>query len=123
MFEQHFYIANRFMGSVVRPHVVVHGERQPPYSYAYFCSVCGDVWAKCPVSEESGEGHLTSVYQIQGGCCPAHASESPFVVPGSLMLSWEPEYNALLLSCPDVAKWELECHLDFIEQRIANESV
>lgn len=119
MFEQHFYIADRFMGSVVRPHVVVHGERQPAYSYAYFCTHCGNVWARCPVTDSNG---FQNKWQVQGGCCPENENESPFVVPGSLLISWEPDYNSALLSCPDIVRWEMERHMEFIERRIANDS-
>lgn len=123
MYEQHFYAEDRFLGSVVRPAMIVRAERQPPYSYAYFCPKCGELWAKCPVKPLGVLGELVEVnqWQIQGGYCRYHPGPSPFTVAGSLLLSWEPEYTNLLLSCPDVVEWECQRHLEFIERRIAND--
>ena len=119
MYEQHFYIEGEFAGSVARSSSIVHAERQHPYSYAYFCPICGGIWARCPVSEANGN---IMKWQVQGGYCRKHPERSnPFSVAGSLMLAWEPEYCELLLSCPDVVKWEMARHLGFIERKIANE--
>lgn len=118
MFEQHFFIDSRFMGSVVRPAMIVHAERQPPYSVAYFCPHCGEVWARAVTTNGNGQ---VQKWEIGGGHCRLHPGPSPYTVPGSLLLAWEPEYNALLLSCPDVVKWEFDRHMEFIERRIAND--
>ena len=119
MYEQHFYCEGAFLGSVVRPAAIVHGERQPAYSYAYFCPDCGEVWARCPVTDSNG---FVNKWQVQGGYCRKHPERSnPFSVAGSLMLAWEPEYCELLLSCPDVVKWEMARHLEFTERKIAND--
>ena len=114
MYDQSIHIEGRFLGSFVRPAAIVHAERQPPYSYAYFCTDCGEVWAKCPVTDSNG---AVSKWQIQGGQCRKHPGPSPFVVAGSLLLSWEPEYSSLLLSCPDVVQWEYDRHMAFFERR------
>ena len=120
MYEQHFYAEGAFLGSVVRPSVIVHGELQSPYSYAYFCPDCGEVWARCR-AREIGKFH-SAKWQVQGGYCRKHPERSnPFSVAGSLMLAWEPEYCELLLSCPDVVKWEFDRHMEFIERKIAND--
>lgn len=103
MYEQSFYVNDRFLGSVVRPAMLVHAERQPPYSYAYFCPDCGDIWARCSVTDSGNDKPRKWV--IQGGYCQLHPGPSPYTVAGSLLLSWEPEYSTLLLSCPDVVKW------------------
>lgn len=114
MFEQHFYIEGRFMGSVVRPHVVVHAERHPPLSIGYFCGQCGDIWAKSPVTP-----HQT--WDLKWATCPKHVDENPNAVSGSLLSNWDNELNSLLLSCPDIVRWEFERHCEFIERRIAND--
>ena len=119
MYDQHFHVEGRFLGSVTRPATIVHAERQPPYSYAYFCPDCGNLWAKCPVSDTNGR---VMKWQIQGGHCKDHPGPSAFTVAGSLLLAWEEEYSALLLSCPDVVKWEFDRHMEFIERRITNEN-
>jgi hypothetical protein len=121
MYEQHFYVEGTFLGSVVRPAMIVHAERQPPYSYVYLCPDCGEVWARCPVKRTDYDPPRESKWQVQGGYCRQHPGPSPFTVAGSLLLSWEPEYSNLLLSCPDVVKWEFERHMEFIERRIAND--
>ena|ERR1700758_1576168 len=117
MYEQSIYVNDRFLGSFPRPPVVIHGERQPAYSYAYFCPDCGHIWARCPVTDSNG---FRNKWTIEGGYCYEHSGPSPFTVAGSLLLSWEPEYSNLLLSCPDVVRWEFDRHMDFIERRIEN---
>lgn len=128
MYEQSVYVGSTFLGSFVRPAMLVHAERQPPRSYAYFCPACGEVWARCPVtrlhSADGGSGgNRGSVqeWQIQGGYCQLHPGPSPYTVAGSLLLSWEPEYSNYLLSCPMVVKREFEVHLDFLERRLKHD--
>jgi len=118
MYDQHFHVEGRFLGSVVRSHVIVHGERQPAYSYAYFCPDCGELWAKCPVTDENG---FVNKWQIQGGHCRLHPGPSQFTVAGSLLLAWEPEYSALLLSCPDVVRWEYQRHMEYYDRVFSQE--
>lgn len=116
MYEQSIFVGNRFLGSFVRPAMLVHGERQPPYSYAYFCPDCGEVWARCPT--QSVGTTQTEKWQVQGGHCKLHPGPSPFTVAGSLLLSWEPEYSSLLLSCPDVVRYEFDRHMEFNSRRM-----
>lgn len=103
------------MGGFVRPAMIVHAERQPPRSYAYFCPHCGEVWARAEVAG-------CTQWEIGGGYCKEHAGPSPYTVPGSLLLAWELGYNASLLSCPDVVRWEFERHMEFAERRYAEET-
>jgi hypothetical protein len=110
MFDQGVIVEGRFLGSFIRGLKQVHAQFDPPFSYAYFCPTCGEVWARCPI-----EGRP---FQIQGGYCRKHPGPSPYTVPGSLMLAWEPAYNDLLLSCPDVVAWEFNRHLDYAERNI-----
>lgn len=114
MYEQSIHVEGRFLGSFIRPATIVHAERQPPYSYVYVCPECGDLWARCPVSDTDGN---MSKFQVQGGYCRKHPGPSPFTVAGSLLLSWEPEYSSLLLSCPDMVLWEFNRHMEFFERR------
>lgn len=118
MYEQFVYVNDRFLGSFPRPSVFVHAERQPAYSYAYFCPNCGDIWARCPVTASNG---FVNKWTIEGGYCREHPGPSPFTVAGSLLLSWEPDYSNLLLSCPDVVRWEFDRHMEFAKRRIAND--
>ena len=114
MYEQLAYIGDRLLGSFQRPATIVHAERQPPYSLAYFCPECGDIWARCPVFDSNGR---RTKWEIGGGYCMLHPGPSPFTVAGSLLLSWEPEYSALLLTLPEVVKWEFDRHMEFFERR------
>ena len=113
-YEQSIWIGGNFYGGFVRSSMVIHAERQPPRSLAYFCPHCGEIWARAEI-----EG--CTQWEIGGGYCKEHPGPSPFTVPGSLLLAWEPEYCELLLSCPDVVRWEMTRHLEFIERRICNE--
>lgn len=102
-------------GLFTRQYLTIHGEKHAPKGSSYFCPKCGQIWAEVPV-------HCSNVmeeFQVQGGYCKDHPGPSPFTVAGSLLLSWEPEYSALLLTCPDVVRWEFMRHLEFIERRIA----
>ena len=118
MYEQSIYIEDRFLGSFCRPANIIHAERQPPNSYAYFCPTCGEVWARCPTTDNNGESRP---WQIQGGHCRLHPGPSQFTVAGSLLLAWETEYSALLLSCPDIVRWEFERHMEYYQRRIGND--
>lgn len=114
MFEQHFYIADRFMGSVVRHEVQVHNERHTPMSIGHFCKQCATVWAKAPVTPHRA-------WDLKWSLCPNCNEDESEHIAGSMLSTWDHTYNALLLSCDSIVRWELQCHLDFIERRIAND--
>lgn len=81
---QRFFLGNTFLGESVRPLVLVHGNYQPPPSIAYFCSECGDIWARIVVS-----GQPFMVYTMP---CEHHASPNRFfALPGSMVLLWDRE--------------------------------
>ena len=117
-YVQHIYVEGGYLGNIPRKKLFIHGELHEPQHYAYFCPSCGNLWARLPV-----DGTVTeNWWRIVGGYCRKHPERSnPFSVAGSLMLGWEPEYCELLLSCPDVVKWEMARHLEFIERKIAND--
>lgn len=112
MFDQAFYVQDLFRGSVTRGLVRVHAEYQKPYSYAWFCPDCGEVWAKAPVTDNHG----TSKYTIEGGQCWMHPGPSPYHVPGTMLVAWDDTFNELLLSCPDLVKREFDLHMKFYER-------
>lgn len=114
MFEQSFYIGERFMGSVARHEVRVHGEVQTPLSIGHFCETCGDVWAKGPVTPHRA-------WDLKWSLCPDCRQHGVDHIRGSLLSRWDHEYNSLLLSCPDIVKWEWERHMDYYQRRIEND--
>lgn len=110
MFTQQVYVEGTFMGSFERGLKQVHAQYDKPFSYAWFCPSCGDVWARALIA-----GHD---YQIQGGYCHRHPGPSPYTVAGSLLLAWDEPFNQLLLSCPDVVVWEARVHLQFASRSL-----
>ena len=91
----------------------VHAERAAPRSYAFFCPVCGDTWASCAVRhQQTGQIELFTVWEVP---CKYHYTDSQRV-PGSLWLQWDKDFTDSFP--PDLMKWELERHLDFIERRL-----
>lgn len=45
-FEVSFLLGSRNLGSAKWPHQYSHEQRHVPYSRAYFCPKCGDIWAR-----------------------------------------------------------------------------
>lgn len=107
---QMFTADDVFLGSVERTLTRVHAEMQEPYSHAWFCPSCGDVWARAHINNHK--------FTIEGGYCRKHADPSPFNVPGTMMIVWNEEFNSLLLSCPDAVKREFELHLVYAERNL-----
>ena len=114
MFDMHFYADNKYLGSAVRGLRRVHAEYQRPYSHAWFCPDCADVWARVgvfPLGSSQNER-----FTVEGGQCQQHAGPSPYHVPGTMLLAWDDEFNKLLLSCPDAVKREFDLHMKFYER-------
>lgn len=106
---QHFIIEGKYLGSTERGARYVHGQKQTPTSYAFFCPVCAALWATCPLELTEGKPEHFMVWTVP---CRKHYHHA-FVVPGSIHLSWDNEFTE---SFPrELLKWELERHLDFCE--------
>ena len=108
------------LGTFPRSLVRVHAEWQAPYSHAWFCPDCGEVWAKAETYKDP-ESLENEKFTIEGGQCAKHPGPSPYHVPGTMLLAWDEEFNQLLLSCPDAVKREFELHLKFAERSLINE--
>jgi len=104
---RHFWLGNTYLGSAEDHLRFVHAEVQQPQPYAMFCPTCGELWARMPVDGSSRE------WRIIGGYCERHPGTSRFVVPGSLILNWEPELYEILPEA--VLRRELLLHLDLLE--------
>lgn len=116
-FVRHFYVKTgqdfEWLGDADDHVRFIHAEAQEPQSYAMFCPICGDIWARMPIYNSRRE------WRIIGGYCEQHPGPSRYVVHGSLMLNWEPELTAIL---PDeVIKREFEVHIRLWEKEIGRE--
>ena len=108
--QQYFIVEGKVLGSAERSMVFVHAQPQCPQSYAFFCPVCAEVWARCPVERREGQTEPFMVWSIP---CRKHRTHA-LAIPGSLMLEWEPEF---VEAFPDeVVKWEFDRHLEFYER-------
>lgn len=109
MYPQHFIVEGKYLGTAQRKLSIVHHEVQAPYSYAYFCPHCAELWARCPVEVPSGH----APFQVWSIPCRKHPIDS-LRVPGSLFLEWDKTFNNCL---PEgVLRWELDRHLDLYPQ-------
>lgn len=87
--------------SVARPRFYAE-QRGNPMGFAFFCPTCCELWATCPVDGQKSQVWAIPCEQHQHDGCP---------VPGSLYLSWEPEFMQEM----PAAVWqrELAVHLRF----------
>lgn len=114
LFRQLFFIESRLVAEVPRSYDRVFNEWHEPLSLLFFCSRCGDVYAKCPCLRADSS---TTRWRSQSGICrkcglkhQAYLSEWP----GSVYVPSLPEYTAALPVA--VLQWELERHLDSFER-------
>lgn len=90
--------------------------RQPDDSWgwmsiAYFCSECGDIWARLVMQNSKG---VDQPFRTTPVSCRRHYE--PWGIPGSL-LRGELRYNLDELSA-ECVKREFEVHLDYFESLI-----
>lgn len=98
--QQHFIIEGRYLGSVERRFDLTRGAS--PFSYAFFCQHCGEVFAKCPIDGRPWQYWSRTCRKCPGGGTLGN--------PGSLWLSWDSEFTSAL---PEPAlKWEFQRLLD-----------
>lgn len=110
-FRQLFFIEGHLLGEATRESFFLHGELAEPLSGLWFCSHCGEVFAKAPVVRANGK---PTPWQSHRACCRKCVAKSASEVPGSLWLSWD---DKLLASLPPaVLLWEFERHLDKAER-------
>ena len=102
--EQHFFIGGRSLGLCQRYPLTAAGQR--PISYACFCPVCAEVWARAVIFNEK-----FFVFHIP---CKKHAYDG-ISVPGSLWPVGDADFlNALPR---EVLVRELLLHLDYAESQ------
>lgn len=103
--KQHFTVGNSWYGTSERQMTFVHAQSQVPSSYAFCCTVCGEVWARCGVE------HPQAQWMFLNRGCPVHARQ--LEVPGSVWVSWDSDYNNSLPA--ELLRRELELHLSLWE--------
>lgn len=96
-----FFIQGEFLGTSLVEGEDRRGASRPPWSIAYFCPACGEVWARIHFE---GQRFYTCTR-----LCDKHASEMRIEVPGSIWVPFEP---AIMRELPEaVLRRELQTHL------------
>lgn len=105
-FQQHFIIEGKPLGVALRKLQQVHEDRIIPWSQAFVCPTCAEIWARCPVMQ----GEQMSQFIFQPMACRKHKQTRSSEPSGSLYLSWDKEFSE---SFPDeVVKWQFHRYLE-----------
>ena len=113
-FTQQFIINGQFFGTTDRYWQRCHESVMPPQSLAFFCPVCADVWARCPVT--SNNTGAVSDFQVYKLHCRKHPPRHQQQVAGSLFLSWDNELSNAFP--PEMLRRELLLHLDLYPEAL-----
>lgn len=104
MLQQHFIIEGKFRGTAERQFQVEYARSVRPASYSFFCPVCGEVWALCPVIGPEG---TASRFQAMTRVCRKHPVAPFETMPnGTLHLSWDRAFSDAFPD--DVVRWEFD---------------
>lgn len=113
-YTQHFIVEGKPLGEAPRSPIFCGGYENPPPAYSFFCPVCADVWARCPVLSEVGS---ESRFQVITKECRRHSELTNLwltQIPGSLHLVWDDLFTR---SFPHaVLERELFLHIAAIEK-------
>jgi len=90
-YRRQFFVGSKYLGEVPCGPIQAHEDSIAPYGEAYFCPVCGDVWARVVVSSPLS-GQL-SPFMVRAIPCEKHDKRTFCSIPGSLYLGWGREYN------------------------------
>ena len=107
MFPQVIFLAGRNYPCAPRGLIPIRGAYYPPPSYAWFCPVCAEIWARAVVA--------THRFHVMTHPCEKHLEPmSPMLqVSGSLLLPMEESFNESLPEA--LVRRELELHIKFLE--------
>ena len=103
--EQHFFVEGRSLGSCQR--YPLNSLKQAPISYAFFCPVCVEIWARAVIFDSS-----CFCFHVP---CKKHAYPG-IKVPGSLYPAGDPDFLSAMPR--EVLQRELLLHLDYAECRL-----
>lgn len=112
---QHFWIHGKHYGTAQRTTVPCHETKTHPDSKSYFCPVCGEIWAQCPI-EDSATGLFRPYVVTTVPCSKHHKVSQWLVVAGTLYQSWDKEFVCAMPEA--VLKRELEILLKTYPEEI-----
>lgn len=101
---QHFYVHGEYLGSSERLPLITKGVAHRPFSVAYFCPTCGEVWARAAIEGAPFQPWVVSCEKHRG------LKYSP---AGCLWMDWDKDYTKAFP--PKVLKRELEMLLEHFE--------
>lgn len=103
-FTQQFFVEGRYLGEAPRSLIFAQETPQPPIGYVFFCPVCGELWAVCPVVKANGS--LRGFFAWTRLCRKHPPSGNQ--IPGSIWITWEEDF---IKAFPrDVLLREFELH-------------
>lgn len=116
-YRQLFFIEGRLLGEATRGPIMRHATFMEPSSDLYFCSLCGDVYARLPCLRPDGTQTPWQAYRCMCRKCGTTRQRFLSEWPGSVWREWDDEFLAAL-PVP-VLQWELMRHIESWE-RIPN---
>ena len=99
MYTRHYFIRGEYFGYCDNAYEMVHAEKSDPYGVAFFCPLCGTLWAMCPVADQpfSTERNYCERHKPGdkvGSWSHGHVWNTE--VPGSLWSNWNNHWNLQL---------------------------
>lgn len=107
MLLQTVFVGGQYLGSSHRYPLNKHSTLQKPISFACFCPVCGDVWARVVIPD-------TKFFCYHIACSKHHYDGSP--TAGSLWITMEQDFIDTMPF--EVLKRELLLHIDNYERSL-----
>lgn len=105
-FPQHFIVEGKHLGTAQRGLYRVHEDLRVPSSYAFFCPVCAEVWARCPVELPGG---TCKPFMVLTRACRKHPTTT-LGAAGELYLDWDQDFSN---SFPEsVWIWEFQRNIE-----------
>ena len=114
MYKQLFFIEGKLFGEASRGTTMRHASFIEPSSDLYFCSACGEVFAKFPCLRPDGSQTTWQSHRCMCRKCGPQHQQFFSQFPGSIWRSWDKDFLAALPV--SVLQWELNRHLDSIER-------
>lgn len=84
-YTQTWFLAGKLIAHAPCKPEHMRSELHPPYAFAFFCPVCGDVWARRAIMPETRWNVLTHE-------CPKHPSPRYCEPEGSVWLNYNADF-------------------------------